>query len=81
MSKMWVRLVFNKVNEELVGGAVRGGLSSGELTNTISACIQNGMRATDIGTFQIGTHPVITASPFAYQLVNAEEMVLKNMKS
>jgi NADH oxidase (H2O2-forming) len=79
MSKMWVRLIFNKVNGELVGGAVRGGPSAGELINTISACIQNRMRASDIATFQIGTHPAVTASPIAYQLVNAAEMALKNM--
>jgi NADH oxidase (H2O2-forming) len=80
MSKMWVRLVFNRVNGELVGGIVRGGLSAGELINTISACIQSRMRASDIATFQIGTHPAVTASPIAYQLVNAAEMALKNMK-
>ncbi len=80
MSKMWVRLVFNKVNGELVGGTVKGGPSAGELINTISACIQNRMRANDIATFQIGTHPAVTASPIAYQLVNAAEMALKNMK-
>jgi len=79
MSKMWVRLVFNKVNGELVGGAVRGGPSAGELINTISAFIQTRMRANDIATFQIGTHPAVTASPIAYQLVNAAEMALKNM--
>ncbi len=81
MSKMWVRLVFNKVNGELVGGCVRGGPSAGELINTVSACIQNRMSATDIATFQIGTHPAVTASPIAYQLVNAAEMALKSMKS
>jgi NADH oxidase (H2O2-forming) len=79
MSKLWVRLVFNKVNGELVGGAVRGGPSAGELINTISACIQNRMRASDIATFQIGTHPAVTASPISYQLVTAAEMALKNM--
>jgi len=80
MSKMWVRLVFNRVNGELVGGFAIGGLSSGELVNTISACIQSRMRASDIATFQIGTHPAVTASPIAYQLVNAAEMALKNMR-
>ncbi len=81
MSKMWIRLVFNKVNGELVGGCVRGGPSAGELINTISACIQNRMRAADIATFQIGTHPAVTASPIAYQLVNAAEMALKSMRN
>ncbi|MFH0816056.1 MAG: FAD-dependent oxidoreductase [Methanobacteriota archaeon] len=80
MSKMWVKLVFNKANGELVGGAVRGGPSAGELINTISACIQNKMTADDIATFQIGTHPAVTASPIAYQLVNAAELALKNMR-
>jgi NADH oxidase (H2O2-forming) len=81
MSKMWVKLVFNKINGELVGGIVRGGPSAGELINTISACIQNRMRASDIATFQIGTHPAVTASPIVYQLVNAAEMALQNKKS
>ncbi len=79
MSKMWVKLVFNKRNGQLVGGAVRGGPSAGELINTISACIQNKMTADDIATFQVGTHPAVTASPIAYQLVNAAELALKNM--
>jgi len=80
-SKMWVKLIFNKTNQELIGGAVRGGPSAGELINAISALIQNRMRANDIAIFQIGTHPAVTASPIAYQLVNAAEMVLKNMKN
>jgi NADH oxidase (H2O2-forming) len=80
-SKMWVKLIFNKVTQELIGGAVRGGPSAGELINAISALIQNRMRANDITIFQIGTHPAVTASPIAYQLVNAAEMALKNMKS
>ncbi|MCI0497374.1 MAG: pyridine nucleotide-disulfide oxidoreductase, partial [Thermoplasmata archaeon] len=80
MRKMWVRLVFNRINGELVGGAVCGGPSAGELINTISACIQARMTADDIATFQIGTHPAVTASPIVYQLVNAAELALKEMR-
>ena len=80
-SKMWVKLIFNRMNQELIGGAVRGGPSAGELINAISALIQNRMRANDIAIFQIGTHPAVTASPIAYQLVNAAEMALKSIKS
>ena len=80
-SKMWVKLIFNKVNGELIGGAVKGGPSAGELINAISACIQNRMRANDIAIFQIGTHPAVTASPIAYPLVTVAEIALKKMKS
>ncbi len=78
MAMMKVKLVFNKKNGELIGGQVRGGPSTGELMNTISACIQKKMTADDIATFQLGTHPAVTASPIAYQLVNAAEMAIKN---
>jgi NADPH-dependent 2,4-dienoyl-CoA reductase/sulfur reductase-like enzyme len=80
MTKMKVKLVFNKMNGELIGGQVRGGDSAGELINTISACIQKRMTADDIATFQLGTHPAVTASPIAYQLVNAAEIALTKMR-
>jgi len=80
MAKMKVKLVFNKMTGELIGGQVRGGHSAGELINTISACIQKRMTADDIATFQLGTHPAVTASPIAYQLVNAAEIALTNMR-
>ncbi|MFO7792083.1 MAG: FAD-dependent oxidoreductase [Candidatus Saliniplasma sp.] len=73
MHKMKVKLVFNSRNGELLGGQVRGGPSTGEAVNTISACIQKKMTADDIATFQLGTHPAVTASPVAYQIVNASE--------
>ena len=80
MAKMKVKLVFNKKTGEIIGGQVRGGHSVGELANTISACIQKKMTADDIATFQLGTHPAVTASPIAYQLVNAAEMAIKDMR-
>lgn len=80
MAKMKVKLVFNKKSGELIGGQARGGHSVGELVNTISACIQKKMTADDIATFQLGTHPAVTASPIAYQLVNAAEIALTEMR-
>jgi len=80
MAKMWVRLNFNKSNGEIIGGAVCGGPSAGEVINIISACIQKKMTADDIATFQIGTHPAVTASPIVYQLVNAAEIALIKIK-
>jgi pyruvate/2-oxoglutarate dehydrogenase complex dihydrolipoamide dehydrogenase (E3) component len=81
MAKMKVKLIFNKKTGELIGGQVRGGHSAGELINTISACIQKRMTADDIATFQLGTHPAVTASPIAYQLVNAAEIALTKMRA
>ena len=80
MANMKVKLVFNKMTGELIGGQVRGGHSAGELINTVSACIQKKMTVDDIATFQLGTHPAVTASPIAYQLVNAAEIALTKMR-
>jgi pyruvate/2-oxoglutarate dehydrogenase complex dihydrolipoamide dehydrogenase (E3) component len=74
-----LKLVFNKSNGEILGGTARGSDSVGEMINTISACIQKKMTANDIAQFQLGTHPAVTASPIAYQLVNAAELAIRKM--
>jgi hypothetical protein len=56
------------------------GVTAGELTNIISACIQHKMTAYEVSLFQMGTHPVLTTSPIAYQLVNAAELAVKTMR-
>ena len=80
MNQMKVKLVFNKETKEILGGQAVGGPGAGEVVNTISACIQNRMKADDIAVFQIGTHPAVTASPIAYPMVNAAEMANMGMK-
>ncbi|NLE41699.1 MAG: FAD-dependent oxidoreductase [Lentisphaerae bacterium] len=71
-----VRLVFEAGSQVIIGGQVIGAKSGGELINAISACIHQRMTADDIATFQTGTHPALTASPIAYQLVNAAELAI-----
>jgi NADH oxidase (H2O2-forming) len=73
-----VKLIFAAGTGELIGGQVSGAKSAGELINAISACIHQRMTADDIATFQTGTHPALTASPIAYQLVNAAEVAIAN---
>jgi len=73
---MKVKLIFEAGSRVLLGGQVSGAKSGGELINAISACIHQRMTADDIATFQTGTHPALTASPIAYQLVNAAEMAI-----
>jgi NADH oxidase (H2O2-forming) len=73
---MKVKLIFEAGSRTLLGGQVSGAKSGGELINAISACIHQRMTTDDIATFQTGTHPALTASPIAYQLVNAAEMAI-----
>jgi len=77
MRSMKVKLLFEKRTGVLLGGQVMGDKAAGEVINAISACIQRRMTAEDIAVFQTGTHPALTASPVAYQFVNAAEAALR----
>ncbi len=70
---MKVKLLFEKRTGVILGGQVMGDKAAGEVINAISACVQQRMTAEDIAMFQTGTHPALTASPIAYQFVNAAE--------
>ena len=75
-----VKLVFRRYSGVLIGGCVHGGDSAGEIINLISAMIQGQMHADQIAMFQMGTHPALTASPIAYQIANAAEIALAQMR-
>lgn len=77
MGNLKVKLVFEKGTGIILGGQVMGTNGDGEIVNTISTCIQEKMTADHIATFQMGTHPALTASPIAYQLSNAAEIAIK----
>jgi len=66
-----VKLIFAKETGVILGGAISGGKSVGEMINVLSACIMHKMTANDIVQFQMGTHPALTSSPIAYPIVNA----------
>jgi NADH oxidase (H2O2-forming) len=71
-----VKLIFEKRTKVLIGSQMMGDKAVGELVNVASACIQHRMSIDDIACFQMGTHPALTASPVAYQFVNAAESAL-----
>ena len=71
--KQFVKLVVGKDSGIILGGEVAGGLSVGELTNTIGIIIENKMTINSLLTAQLGTHPMLTASPAGYPLVKAAE--------
>jgi len=79
-SNLKVSLIFEKGTGIIIGGQLIGAKSGGELINLISGCIYKKMTADDIATFQMGTHPALTASPIAYQISNAAEMAVKELR-
>ena len=74
-----VKLIVDKKTGKLIGGEVAGGVTTGETVNTIAALIQNEMTAEQVVLFQLGTHPALTCSPIAYQLVNAAEAAVSKL--
>ncbi len=82
--KQLVKLIAAKNSGVIIGGEVIGGMEAGELTNVIGLALQNRMSVNSLLTMQIGTHPCLTASPAAYPLIKAAEIIaikmLKNMK-
>lgn len=71
--KQIVKLVVAKDSGRILGGSVIGGASAGELINVIGFVIQAGMSVHDLLVAQIGTQPMLTASPAAYPLIKAAE--------
>jgi pyruvate/2-oxoglutarate dehydrogenase complex dihydrolipoamide dehydrogenase (E3) component/ActR/RegA family two-component response regulator len=69
--EMRVRLIFEKRSGKIIGGEAFGGITAGEVSNVMASLITNGMTADKIVASQVGTHPILTASPLVYQIVNA----------
>jgi len=70
-SKVHMKLIFARYSHTLVGAEVYGGDSIGEMINMLSVMILNKMTDMDIENLQIGTHPLLTASPVAYPILTA----------
>lgn len=58
----------SKCSGVILGAQISGGDSVGEMINIASLAIQKGMTATELNTFQVATHPLLSASPIAYPI-------------
>jgi NADPH-dependent 2,4-dienoyl-CoA reductase/sulfur reductase-like enzyme len=76
-SEVTVKLIFSTYSHTLLGAQIMGGDSVGEMINMISVMILNKMTDMDIDTLQIGTHPLLTASPISYPVINATVDAIK----
>lgn len=74
-----VKLVASKKSGLIMGGDIVGGVSAGELTNVLGFIIQNKMTISDLLCSQIGTQPMLTASPAAYPLIKAAEVIARKL--
>lgn len=77
--KQTVKLIVSKECGRIIGGSVLGGSSVGELINVIGFIIQAGMTVNELLISQIGTQPMLTASPAAYPLIKAAEIAYRNL--
>ena len=79
--KETVKLIVSKNTGVILGGEVMGGKCAGELINAIGIAIQNHMTVHDLLMTQIGTQPLLTASPAGYPLIKAAEVVAKALRT
>ncbi len=80
MHKQIVKLIVARESGVIIGGEAIGGKSVGELVNLIGFIIQSRTNIYTLQTAQIGTHPLLTASPTAYPLINAANIVAEKIR-
>jgi len=78
--EMRVRLIFERRSGKMIGGEAYGGATAGEVSNIMASAISNGMTAEKVAASPMGTHPMLTASPLVYQIVNAASGAELKMK-
>lgn len=75
-SPLTVKLYVSPSDGSILGGEVWGSKSSGEMINTISLAIQKGVTVYELISYQIGTHPLLTAAPTKTVLIKAAEVAI-----
>jgi NADPH-dependent 2,4-dienoyl-CoA reductase/sulfur reductase-like enzyme len=72
--KIKVKLIFSNSSEKLlIGGEIIGPESVGEMLNILAMAIQQKTSVFDFNTWQIATHPLLTAAPTIYPLIVAAQ--------
>ncbi len=70
-SNVRIKLIFSKSSGVLIGAQLMGGKTVGEMINVVGIAIQSGMSIIDLVALQVGTHPLVTASPVVYPMISA----------
>ena len=80
-SALTLKLYASPCDGSILGGEVWGGKSAGEIINTISLAIQKGVTVFELISFQIGSHPLLTAAPTKTVLIKAAESIIHQIES
>jgi len=79
MSNLTVKLYASPVDGSILGGEAWGGKSAGEIINIISLAIQKSITVFELISLQVGTHPLLTASPVNNPIIRAAEDIVYKM--
>lgn len=79
-SPLSLKLYASPCDGSILGGEVWGGKSAGEIINTISLAIQKGVTVFELISFQIGSHPLLTAAPTKTILIKAAENIIDQIE-
>lgn len=80
-STVTVKLIFSRDRGAILGAQIAGGKSVGEMINILALAIQKRLTASELYTLQIATHPLLTASPVGYQILQAAEDALAKLRT
>ena len=73
VANLTVKLYASPVDGSILGGEAWGSKSAGEIINIISMAIQKSITVFELISFQVGTHPLLTASPVVNPIIRAAE--------
>lgn len=72
-NRIHVRLLITEESASIIGAEVSGGVTCGEIINTIGIAIQAKLDIYELYSYQVGTHPLLTGGPTVYPLMKALE--------
>lgn len=75
-SPLSIKLFASPYDGSIIGGEVWGGKVAGEMINTISLAIQKGVTVYELISYQIGSHPLLTAAPTKNLIVKAADIII-----
>jgi NADH oxidase (H2O2-forming) len=79
-NRIHVRLLITEESASIIGAEVSGGVTCGEIINTIGIAIQAKLDIYELYSYQVGTHPLLTGGPTVYPLMKALEDSISKLR-